>query len=225
MAETTQPPAKRRRLSTQDSTEVDIIVDAKMTGTGSAATGLPSGTAYANSSGNTNSRDEAQLEKERRVGITAYVNPAADGFSGVLKQRYTDFLVNEVLPDGRVLHLENLSPRKVKKDAEEVVKQVEQAKEEPTTVKTVKEAPLKEESTNQEQKDTPITDASNDLKQAETGSVDGTKQEQSGNTDGTKQEAEEQQDGTTNQAKVCRKNSVSVARLTTSRSQKKTPAH
>ena len=225
MSDTARPPAKRRRLSTQDSTDVDIIVDAKMTGTGSAAIGLPSGTAYANSSGNTNSRDEAQLEKERRVGITAYVNPAADGFSGVLKQRYTDFLVNEVLPDGRVLHLENLSPRKVKKDVEEVVKQAEQVKQEPATVKTVKEEPLKEEPTKEEQKDTQMADATNDVKHIDGGSVDGTKQEEGGSTNGAKREAEEQQDGTADQAKVGTTSPASVARLTTCRSPTKTPAH
>jgi len=223
MDENTQPPpAKRRRLSTQDSTEVDIIVDAKMTGTGSAATGLPKGTAYVNSSGNTDSRDEAQLEKERRVGITAYVNPAADGFSGVLKQRYTDFLVNEVLPDGRVLHLENLSPKKARKDAEDGEKQAE---EHSATVKTGKDEPLKEEQIKKEQKDTQMADATNDVKQTEAGSIDGKKQEQSGNTNETKQEAEEQQNGAVDQVKVSTSGSASVARLTISRSPKKTPAH
>ncbi|KAF2396377.1 tRNA pseudouridine synthase D [Trichodelitschia bisporula] len=52
--------------------------------------------------------DAALLEREIKAGITAYVNPAAKGFSGVLKQRYTDFLVNEILPSGKVLHLESL---------------------------------------------------------------------------------------------------------------------
>lgn len=43
---------------------------------------------------------------EPDVGITSYLtkNP---GFSGVLKQRYTDFLVNEITQDGAVLHLTN----------------------------------------------------------------------------------------------------------------------
>ena len=159
-----------------------------------------SGTSYANSSGNTNSRDEAQLEKERRVGITAYVNAAADGFSGVLKQRYTDFLVNEVLPDGRVLHLENLSPKKRRdgegkgegKDVEEEGKPAEQVKEEAGRGGTVQE----------ESKDTEMTDAPNDVRQTKGGGVDGTKQEEGGSTNGAKQEAEEQQDGTADQAKV-----------------------
>ncbi|KAF1986851.1 tRNA pseudouridine synthase D [Aulographum hederae CBS 113979] len=50
----------------------------------------------------------AEHEKELRFGITAYINPDKPGFSGILKQRYTDFLVNEVLPSGHVLHLDSL---------------------------------------------------------------------------------------------------------------------
>jgi tRNA pseudouridine13 synthase len=50
--------------------------------------------------------DESQLQKELKAGITAYVSPDTPGFSGVLKQRYTDFLVNEILPNGRVLHFD-----------------------------------------------------------------------------------------------------------------------
>ncbi|OJD11310.1 hypothetical protein AJ78_07893 [Emergomyces pasteurianus Ep9510] len=46
--------------------------------------------------------------KEAEVGITDYVSPHLSGFSGILKKRYTDFLVNEILPSGKVLHLENL---------------------------------------------------------------------------------------------------------------------
>ena len=51
--------------------------------------------------------DDTQLRKELRAGIIAYVSPSTKGFSGTLKQRYTDFQVNEILPDGRVLHLES----------------------------------------------------------------------------------------------------------------------
>jgi len=76
MDDHTAPPAKRRRLSTQDSTatDVDIILESKPTTNGS-------------SSAISNINDEQQLEKELRVGINAYVNPDAPGFTGVLKQR------------------------------------------------------------------------------------------------------------------------------------------
>lgn len=40
-----------------------------------------------------------------RAGITEYVCPDNLGFTGVLKQRYTDFLVNEIGLDGEVVHL------------------------------------------------------------------------------------------------------------------------
>jgi tRNA pseudouridine13 synthase len=50
-----------------------------------------------------------ETRKEVRVGITAFVNSDLLGFTGVLKKRYTDFLVNEVLPNGQVLHLEDVA--------------------------------------------------------------------------------------------------------------------
>ncbi|EMD94656.1 hypothetical protein COCC4DRAFT_74989 [Bipolaris maydis ATCC 48331] len=48
---------------------------------------------------------DAELEREVRAGIMEYVCPDNLGFTGVLKQRYTDFLVNEIGLDGQVLHL------------------------------------------------------------------------------------------------------------------------
>jgi tRNA pseudouridine13 synthase len=52
------------------------------------------------------------LEKEVRAGITEYVCPGNRGFVGVLKRRYTDFLVHEIGLDGRVLHLRTLGVEK-----------------------------------------------------------------------------------------------------------------
>ena len=61
--------------------------------------------------------------KEAACGITEFVSPDLPGFSGILKKRsahsivamyvsnvhrYTDFLVNEILPSGEVVHLSNL---------------------------------------------------------------------------------------------------------------------
>lgn len=48
---------------------------------------------------------DSDLEREVRAGITEYVCAGNLGFRGVLKRRYTDFLVNEIMGDGRVLHL------------------------------------------------------------------------------------------------------------------------
>ena len=64
------------------------------------------------------------ISKEAACGITEFVSPELLGFSGILKKRYafwilvihtlakvhryTDFLVNEILPSGEVVHLDNL---------------------------------------------------------------------------------------------------------------------
>ena len=73
--------------------------------------------------------------KEAACGITEYVNPQLQGFSGIVKKRYdfrivfiptlanlhryTDFLVNEILPSGEVIHLDNIgTPRKPRQNTE-----------------------------------------------------------------------------------------------------------
>ncbi|KAL9104941.1 MAG: hypothetical protein Q9163_000186 [Psora crenata] len=59
--------------------------------------------------------DDDLRDKESAYGITEYVSPDSLGFSGILKKRYTDFLVNEILPSGEVVHLTNLkAPKNVK---------------------------------------------------------------------------------------------------------------
>lgn len=64
---------------------------------------------------------ETQIAQERTVGISVFVNPNAPGFRCTVKQRYTDFLVNEILPNGQVLHLTETSngPEKKRKRNEE----------------------------------------------------------------------------------------------------------
>lgn len=63
--------------------------------------------------------EAAQKEQENAVGITAYVSPEAPGFSCIVKQRYTDFLVNEILPTGEVLHLTEIVEAPQKKTREQ----------------------------------------------------------------------------------------------------------
>ncbi|MCJ1400914.1 hypothetical protein MMC11_004125 [Xylographa trunciseda] len=53
-----------------------------------------------------------QLHKEEDVGITEFIRPDLLGFTGILKKRYTDFLVNEILPSGEVVHLDDLKAPK-----------------------------------------------------------------------------------------------------------------
>lgn len=61
---------------------------------------------------------DTDLDREVRAGIIEYVCPDNLGFTGVLKQRYTDFLVNEIALDGQVLHLKSTSvPKKQGKKA------------------------------------------------------------------------------------------------------------
>ncbi|KAI5310344.1 hypothetical protein KEM55_008170 [Ascosphaera atra] len=50
---------------------------------------------------------DEQALREAEVGITTFVSPELPGFEGVLKKRYTDFLVNEIVPSGEVLHLKS----------------------------------------------------------------------------------------------------------------------
>ncbi|KAE9374717.1 pseudouridine synthase [Stipitochalara longipes BDJ] len=64
-----------------------------------------------------------QPERESQVGVLCFVNASNPGFSGTLKQRYTDFLVNEIMPDGTVVHLTNdKAPPAVKPSPVNVVK-------------------------------------------------------------------------------------------------------
>ncbi|KAL4809329.1 pseudouridine synthase [Aspergillus unguis] len=61
---------------------------------------------------------EEQLSKEIEVGITEFVSAENEGFAGILKKRYTDFLVNEILPSGKVLHLQSTTAPKTDNDSE-----------------------------------------------------------------------------------------------------------
>lgn len=43
--------------------------------------------------------------REPDVGITLFLSSQIPGFAGQIKQRYTDFLVNEIDKEGKVVHL------------------------------------------------------------------------------------------------------------------------
>lgn len=85
-------PAKRARLD--DNTAPSLSTDTTSAQAPQASPKAPVPTA-----------NDSDLEREVRAGITEYICPDNLGFTGVLKQRYTDFLVNEITLDGRVLHL------------------------------------------------------------------------------------------------------------------------
>ncbi|EDO18331.1 hypothetical protein Kpol_1013p2 [Vanderwaltozyma polyspora DSM 70294] len=67
--------------------------------------------------------------REPDVGITLYLSPEIPGFTGQIKQRYTDFLVNEITKDDEVVHLTDKGfnmPKKPQKTAEEKQKEHEE---------------------------------------------------------------------------------------------------
>ena len=47
--------------------------------------------------------DKFNKTKEEDVGITEFMSPENPGFKCVLKHRYSDFLVNEIGLDGKVV--------------------------------------------------------------------------------------------------------------------------
>ncbi|EJS41573.1 pus7p [Saccharomyces arboricola H-6] len=72
---------------------------------------------------------------EADVGITLYLSPDLPGFKGQIKQRYTDFLVNEIDQEGNVVHLTDKGfkmPKKPQRSREEAnaEKEVEAARRE-----------------------------------------------------------------------------------------------
>lgn len=51
-------------------------------------------------------------KKELEVGIHTWIDESRPVFHALLKKRYTDFLVNEILLDGTVAHLRDLRPKR-----------------------------------------------------------------------------------------------------------------
>lgn len=91
---------------------------------------------------NAPSQIETDYEKEVRAGITEYITPDNLGFTGILKQRYTDFLVNEIGLDGQVLHLKSTQPEKRKKDVKaETLAETEVKPEEKIEIREETETP------------------------------------------------------------------------------------
>ncbi|KAG0224344.1 multisubstrate pseudouridine synthase 7 [Actinomortierella wolfii] len=69
---------------------------------------------------------------EEMVGITTYVDPTIPGFSAIIKQRYSDFIVNEVDLDNQVVHLTSYDLPTISADVQqkrEQRRQEEEAKE------------------------------------------------------------------------------------------------
>jgi tRNA pseudouridine13 synthase len=90
--ENAESPRKRIKLSS----ETQTLTEPESTVPAAALPAMPS------------PGKAAHASKEVEVGISDYVSTETPGFAGVLKKRYTDFLVNEILPNGRVVHLQKL---------------------------------------------------------------------------------------------------------------------
>lgn len=88
--------------------------------------------------------------KELEVGITAFIDASRKTFQGILKKRYTDFLVNEILPDGSVLHLRQMNTKSLKAVTEQVEAPSLPSNEDQNEVKV--EASMAEETTLQDSK-------------------------------------------------------------------------
>ncbi|RFU33873.1 hypothetical protein B7463_g2431, partial [Scytalidium lignicola] len=112
MASSDEPAAKRVKLTTSGTNTSSPIPPPASTHIS------PTTASVGNTSNNNNtvttkmeefrsSNFEFQHDKEAEHGILCFVNSSNPGFSGVFKHRYTDFLVNEIMPDGTVAHLTN----------------------------------------------------------------------------------------------------------------------
>ncbi|KAH0610634.1 uncharacterized protein H6S33_012161 [Morchella sextelata] len=88
----TPPPAKRLKLDLDPVTPVTVDVAVAAT-----TEAVPQ------------TETISQVELEHAVGITEYIDAEIRGWSGILKQRYTDFLVNEIDEEGNVVHLTKLT--------------------------------------------------------------------------------------------------------------------
>ncbi|KAL1918034.1 uncharacterized protein VTP21DRAFT_3300 [Calcarisporiella thermophila] len=93
--ETSPHPAKKLRLETTSPSALD--------------TAETSETIAVDNDTHKQSREFPRI-REVDVGITEYVDATIPGFSGVIKQRYSDFIVNEVDQDGQVVYLTQLTP-------------------------------------------------------------------------------------------------------------------
>lgn len=91
------PPAKRVKLELPQGQDSPILTDTSTKNTTSATTAVASQLQPHGGSSTT--------ALELKVGIKEYISPSLAGFTGILKQRYTDFLVHEITPEGEVVRL------------------------------------------------------------------------------------------------------------------------
>ena len=112
-------PNKRLKLDSEEQKQALQSKDFSINDTQIASSSLQKSDQRADSI-DTKATMEAQSLKESEVGIVGYVSSSLEGFTGILKKRYTDFLVNEILPNGEVCHLRSTkAPRGTQREARE----------------------------------------------------------------------------------------------------------
>ncbi|KAI9932270.1 hypothetical protein ASPWEDRAFT_182910 [Aspergillus wentii DTO 134E9] len=126
--EIVESPRKRIKTDTAPSTE-DAV--------------LPSGVAVAAPAPSADS----QALKEIEVGITEFVSAENEGYAAILKKRYTDFLVNEILPSGQVLHLRSGAPPKPTQEQNKDEQAAEPTVEAPSSEPAAEQDATKENAT------------------------------------------------------------------------------
>ncbi|KXN75047.1 tRNA pseudouridine synthase D [Conidiobolus coronatus NRRL 28638] len=89
------------------------------------------------------------FNNEEKCGITSFVHPERLGFDGIIKNRYSDFLVNEVDPSGKVVHITELYNNEEQKsknedDKVENVNESNESTEKKEPIEDKKEEPIVE---------------------------------------------------------------------------------
>ncbi|KDQ20751.1 hypothetical protein BOTBODRAFT_50816 [Botryobasidium botryosum FD-172 SS1] len=86
--------------------------------------------------------DDAYRVLEVDVGISEYIGKDVPAIQGIIKQRFTDFLVFEVEPEGKVVRLKSIG----KPDDPHAKKAEDAKKEEESTLEGTQDAPVTEDS-------------------------------------------------------------------------------
>ncbi|SPO38679.1 related to PUS7 - Pseudouridine synthase [Pseudozyma flocculosa] len=103
-----QPSAKKARMEEPDNTPAVPIADATDADAPTASAGAADQPAPATSA----SGIRLGHMTEERAGMTQYINPDLPAFEGIIKQRFTDFMVNEITlgPEHTVCRITSLDP-------------------------------------------------------------------------------------------------------------------
>ncbi|CAM0137074.1 multisubstrate pseudouridine synthase 7 [Umbelopsis sp. WA50703] len=116
------PEAKRLRTSNEELEYVEDSALSEALKSQDSTVSIQTGSALSASAIDDTAKtaDADKHITEEQVGILQYISPYLTGFTGIIKDRITDFLVNEVDKDGHVVHLESTDiPQTIKSEKEE----------------------------------------------------------------------------------------------------------